>query len=541
MKLSHTIRTHAVRACFTVLLASAPALAGSPAIQDSEKAKPQETPVVKEVPAQKDGTQKESPKTKEQLEREATKKRKEAIKREQAKNEARRKAEEKARAEKKAREGAKGSPGRPPIGEKPASRPATKPISRPVKGQSGGVLTPLGKGAQKKPQTKEERQRYEADQRQNQKKLAQMQSDPGAKLQIEFGTERHDFGRLRQGDQVEHTFVMQSSGTTPLKIRQIKPSCGCTLGSVTVSDAEGNFGEYTFGDPIEPGRQIKVNAAVNTTNKKNKVQVRIQVMSNDPVGTHALTLAAEVQPFLVATPQMIQFGDIPMGSQRSQVVDVRTSRGEAVLLNLDQRRLSTLPPGVSHELTPVNPNAEGKSSHWQLRVDVGEDAAEGRLSLSFRLNTDIQMPVDPEKEKAAKERGSHVVPQFFNATVSGSGRILGTFSVDKTYMSFGLVRPGQVVPRSVRLTCNEQNFSLDNISVSMRGRQGKNIDNIKDLFEISVKPVANANAVDVELRLKGFPDNSDQSFNGEVVINTGYPSAPEKVVIFSGICRSGVR
>ncbi len=525
MKQSQSIFSFAGRACLVALWVSAPAWALPTGSQE-----PQETPVVKEQPAPIEKVQK----SKEELEKEAARKKKEALKREHEKKEALRKAKEKAREE--AKKKGQSGPGKPPIGKTPPAKPVTKPVTRKP---GGPVLTPLDKpGA--KPQTAEERAKYERMQKERAAGPA-MQADPGAKLQIEFGTERHDFGRLRQGDKVEHTFVMQSSGTNPLKIRQIKPSCGCTLGSVEVSDAEGNYSEYTFGDPIEPGRQIKVNAAVDTTNKKNKVQVRIQVMSNDPVGTHALTLAAEVQPFLVAAPQMMNFGDIPMGAERSQVVDIRTSRGEAVALNLDQRRLSTMPPGVSHELTPVNPNAEGKSAHWQLRVNVGADAAEGRLSLSFRLNTDIAMPVDPKKEQLAKEKGSHVVPQFFNTTVSGSGRILGTFSVDRTYLSYGLVRPGQVVPRSVRLTCNEEGFSLDNLKVHLRGRQGKNIDDIKDLFETSIKPVPNVNAVDVELRLKGFPDNKDQSFNGELVIETGYPSSPEKVVIFSGICRSGVK
>lgn len=527
MKQSQSILSLAGRACLVAFCASTPAWALSGPTQEPTP-EPKETPVVEEKPVQKPPVQK----SKEELEKEAIQKKKEAIKREQAKKDAERKAQEKAREEAKKRE--QSGPGRPPIGKTPPAKPVTKPVTRKP---GGPILTPTDK-QNSKPQTAEERAKYE---RMQQAKAKDIQADPGAKLQIEFGTERHDFGRLRQGDKVEHTFVMQSAGTNPLKIRQIKPSCGCTLGSVSVSDGEGNYSEYTFGDPIEPGRDIKVNAAVDTTNKKNKVQVRIQVMSNDPVGTHALTLAAEVQPFLTATPQMINFGDIPMGAERSQVVDIRTSRGEAVALNLDERRLSTLPPGVSHELTPVNPNAEGKSSHWQLRVNVGADAAEGRLSLSFRLNTDIAMPVDPEKEKMAKDKGSHIVPQFFNTTVSGSGRILGTFSVDRTYLSFGLVGPGQVVPRSVRLTCNEEGFSLDNLKVYLRGRQGKNIDDIKDLFETSIKPVPNVNAVDVELRLKGFPENKDQSFNGELVIETGYPSSPEKVVIFSGICRSGVK
>lgn len=367
-----------------------------------------------------------------------------------------------------------------------------------------------------------------------------MQADPGAKLKIEFGTERHDFGRVRQGDQVNHAFTMQSAGTTPLKIRQVKPSCGCTVGSVQVADAEGKLQDYTYGDPIAPGRQILVNAAVNTTNKKNKAQVRVQIMSNDPAGTHSLTLAAEVQPFLVVTPPLMNFGDIPMGGQRDQRVDIRTSRGEVVKMHIDPARLQTLPQGVDVALNAMNPDENGKSSHWTVDVHIGAEAKEGQANTALRVLTDIELPIDEKKREKLATTGQPIIPQYFSANLSVQARILGSFSLDRPYLSFGLVRPGQITPRVARLTCNEQGFAFgEGLTVEVRGKNGAAFE-FADLFETSIRPVPGASAVDIELRLKGFPDGVDKSFSGELLIKTGHPNSPDKLVRFSGVCRSGV-
>ncbi|MCA9001315.1 MAG: DUF1573 domain-containing protein, partial [Planctomycetes bacterium] len=402
------------------------------------------------------------------------------------------------------------------------------PAARNVAGKKGAVPSQGATDLEKK----------QAMQRAAQEALTQ--SDPGAKLKIEFGTERHDFGKVRQGDQVEHEFHMQAAGTTPLKIRQVKPSCGCTVGSVKVADEEGNYHDYTYGDPIEPGRNIIVTAAVNTTNKKNKAQVRVQIMSNDPAGTHSLTLAAEVQPFLHVTPPIMNFGDIPMGGQRDQTVDIRTAHGEMVMMHVDPARLGVIPKGITLDLQPVNPNEEGKSSHWTVAVHIGSDALEGQANAALRILTDVELPIDPHKREQLASTGQPIVPQYFSANVTVQARILGSFTLDRPYLSFGLVRPGQIAPRVARLTCNEESFQFgEGLKVELRGKDGGEFE-FPELFETSIRPVPGVSAVDIELLLKGFPDGVDQSFSGELVIKTGHPSSPDKTVRFSGVCRSGV-
>jgi hypothetical protein len=209
-------------------------------------------------------------------------------------------------------------------------------------------------------------------------------------------------------------------------------------------------------------------------------------------------------------------------------------------MHVDPARLGTMPQGVNVSLTAMNPDENGKSAHWKVDVHIGADAKEGQANSSLRILTDIELPIEANKREKLASTGQPIIPQFFSANLSVQARILGSFSLDRPYLSFGLVRPGQITPRVARLTCNEQGFTLgEGMTVEIRGKNGAAFE-FSDLFETSIRPVAGVSAVDIELRLKGFPDGVDKSFSGEMVIRTGHPGSPEKVVRFSGVCRSGV-
>ena len=118
--------------------------------------------------------------------------------------------------------------------------------------------------------------------------------------------------------------------------------------------------------------------------------------------------------------------------------------------------------------------------------------------------------------------------------------MLGVLSCAPQFLSMGLVRPGQVVSRSVRITSHDPNFTLGEVETELRPIQGGDFP-WADSFTAIVQPVAGVDdAVDVELRLDGLPDGSDGSFKGELVIHTGHPSKPEVAVAFSGVCRGGI-
>lgn len=436
-----------------------------------------------------------------------------------------------------------------------------KPAPAPAKGagEKGADVTPeqAKKRAEAAAKLEEQLQKAGASDEEIRKKLDALtgaagkrpgvatQVDPNAKLVVEFGKEKHDFGRARQGDILEHTFEMQAGGTSPLVIRQASPTCGCTVGEVKVEGEGGEMEVYAMGDPIQPGKRVTINAKLNSASKRNRTQVKINVYHNDPAGLTMLGLTADIEPFITATPQFLNFGDVKMGETRTQTVDIRTSRGEPVMLTPDTTRPIPTPDGLQIELVPVNPGDDGKASHWQAKVSVGEGAKEGSLGYQLALVSDVEMAEDHSKHNHAE--GEHVdppgvkaVPQFHRVNASVSARILGALSHQPQFVSLGLVRPGQVVPRLVKVMAHDSSVDLTKVTAKLRGDKGGEL-RFAEHLSTSVKPSANGQGVDVELRLNGLPEGSDGSFRGELVIETGHASKPEIIVHFSGVCRAGVR
>ncbi|MEE8467375.1 MAG: DUF1573 domain-containing protein [Planctomycetota bacterium] len=356
--------------------------------------------------------------------------------------------------------------------------------------------------------------------------------DMDAKLTIEFGLEKHEFGPVRQGDILNHTFELESVGKNPVEIRQASPTCGCTVSELLVDTGGGEFEAYKLGDPIQPGTKVRIEARLDTTNKQNKTQVRINVYTNDPIGLTQLALVADIEPFIKATPAFVNFGDIKEGESRTQVIDIRTSRGEPVQLETDPRSPIQLPTGMQVELEPVNPGEDGRSAHWRAKITIGEGAQEGQIGYQLRLVTDIEMPQAKVTQFGVGTRYT------VNSTING--RVLGALSFTPQFLSMGLVRPGQLVLRTVKVISHDPDFDLSDLTVELQGDNGKQLP-WAESFSTSVKPAPGmSNAVDVQLRLDGLPEGADGSFRGVMIIHTGHERKPEIRVRFSGVCRAGV-
>lgn len=422
----------------------------------------------------------------------------------------------------------------------PATKPGQKPLQKPVIGPD--VSPEKRKQMEKEYQDKLRAAGQAPGKGGKYGAVPRPPRNPNAKLGIEFGTEKHDFGRARQGDQLTHVFSMKSAGSEPLIITQASPTCGCTLGEIKVREEAGAEPVlYTFGDPIAPGSDIELAATLDTGSKRNDTQVRIQVYSNDgTAATTTLTLKASIQPFIVATPPYLQLGNIRQGEEKTARITFRTSGGERVLLSRDETRRVPVPDGLAVDIAPINPDEEGKSNQWTATFTVGADAREGAGGFMLRMNSDVELPQskapkDPayEAKQKLKNGGKPVV---YTCDANISYNVIGALSMSPQYISLGLVRPGQAVVRSARLTAHEDGFDLSGVTVSVVG-EGEQELKWADRFVANVKPVSGSNSVDIELRLQGLPEDADGAFRGRVLIQTGHPAKPELFLRFSGVCR----
>lgn len=98
-----------------------------------------------------------------------------------------------------------------------------------------------------------------------------------------FDKVEHDFGTIKQGDQVETKFSFKNTGEKPLVIVGIKGSCGCTIPNDWPRNA------------IAPGESGEFSVKFNSRGKKNLAQQTITVTANTEKGRETVKIKAMVE------------------------------------------------------------------------------------------------------------------------------------------------------------------------------------------------------------------------------------------------------
>jgi len=102
---------------------------------------------------------------------------------------------------------------------------------------------------------------------------------------FEFGEEIHDFGTIKDGDVVEHTFEFTNTGEAPLIISDAKATCGCTVPEWPKEPIPvGETGEIKvrFNSKNKPGIQNKtVTLTANTWPTTKRVRIKANVVKEE--------------------------------------------------------------------------------------------------------------------------------------------------------------------------------------------------------------------------------------------------------------------
>lgn len=87
------------------------------------------------------------------------------------------------------------------------------------------------------------------------------------KTKISFAETHFDFGKIKEGTRVRHTFTFTNTGTHPLLIADAIASCGCTVPSFSKA-------------PVAPGEQGTIEVEFNSANRKGVNHKNIVIVSN---------------------------------------------------------------------------------------------------------------------------------------------------------------------------------------------------------------------------------------------------------------------
>ena len=100
---------------------------------------------------------------------------------------------------------------------------------------------------------------------------------------LEFEKVDHDFGTIKEGQKVSHTYKFKNTGQAPLIIQNAQPSCGCTAPDWSK-------------EPIPVGGTGFVKAEFDTNGKPNIQNKTITVTANTWPKTSTLRFKAMVTP-----------------------------------------------------------------------------------------------------------------------------------------------------------------------------------------------------------------------------------------------------
>lgn len=109
-----------------------------------------------------------------------------------------------------------------------------------------------------------------------------IEEDDKPTTQIKFDDTRFEFGNVKSGDVLEHTFIFENKGDAPLYIYDVEVSCGCTI---------PNWSKESIG----PGEKGELKIIFDTKGKKGRQTKLVKVFANTDPKMISLFIKGEVE------------------------------------------------------------------------------------------------------------------------------------------------------------------------------------------------------------------------------------------------------
>ena len=183
--------------------------------------------------------------------------------------------------------------------------------------------------------------------------LAAWPAAEAKKPKIVVDRDTWDFGRVKQGDTLNHEFVFRNAGEAVLNVKNVETSCGCTAALVTENK-------------LAPGKQGRVKVSFSTAGYGGQVTKYVFLDSDDPDQPRLqLQVKADVetppQPKMELQPYTIEVG---------LILKDEPFEAEVVIRNAGQLELS-----VEAEHKTASFSSGGKPLSFPLKLAAGKEKA----------------------------------------------------------------------------------------------------------------------------------------------------------------------
>jgi len=187
-----------------------------------------------------------------------------------------------------------------------------------------------------------------------------------------------DFGKVVEGQIVNHDFEIQNTGNAELNISDVHASCGCTAAKPEKSD-------------LKPGEKTNINVSFNSSNRIGEQEKYIYVISNDEQNSElkfllkgividkSVGLTKDVKaPKLVLLESQHDFGEVEEGKVVETYIGFKND-GQ-VDLTINDVKTSC---GCTAALLTSKTLKPGEKSN--VRIDLDTSKREGKLTRTVTL------------------------------------------------------------------------------------------------------------------------------------------------------------
>ena len=187
----------------------------------------------------------------------------------------------------------------------------------------------------------------------------------------------YNFGEMENTRDVDHTFILRNEGDLSLEIKQVRPSCGCTVASLSQNT-------------IPPGGQAEVTTRLSLRGRQGPQHKLITVYSNDPkTPSLALYLEGTALEQIRVQPSQLFFGRITTDSSVTSTVEITVQDTNLV-------KITKLEPNPACLKATAESSADGRI----IRLLISTQPPIGRGTLRGNVHVETDHPKYPAMDIA---------------------------------------------------------------------------------------------------------------------------------------------
>ncbi len=304
----------------------------------------------------------------------------------------------------------------------------------------------------------------------------------GVAPRLVFDEMEHDFGEIKQQEEVKHIFKFRNEGDALLVVEEVKPSCGCT-------------GTLLSAEKIPPGGEGEIEVTFKSGRSSGKKKKYISVISNDPSKPveKIYIMADIVVPVEIRPRQIYWVADKDESSEK--LVEI-TYKPE-LSINIVKLELSSDAFKAS-----ATPKGEGNRPGYDIDILFDGSLPTGRFTEKLTVTTDNE--------------------EYPSLSVIIRGQVTGKVKVVPGAVALGVIKDGELPSRAIRV------YVKDNRDFEITAIEPSN-----PLITTEITKNTKTSGYSVKVSLNARPPTSG-AFSENIRIKTSVaPDAPIEIAVYA--------